>query len=101
MEIIAKAEERRLLLRLQGELDHHGARQAMLQIDRAIEAAVPLTTLLDMQAVSFMDSSGLAVLLRAQRRMESAGGRLKVVNVPPQAKKVLDAAGMSRYIHIE
>ena len=48
-----------------------------------------------------MDSSGIAVLLRAYRRMAELGGALTVANVPPQALKVLRAAGLERIIRFE
>ena len=47
-----------------------------------------------------MDSSGIAVILRAKRRMEALGGNLIVVNIPKQAARVIDTAGLSRYVKL-
>ena len=66
----------------------------------AIDAAVPLKLVLDLGGVTFMDSSGIALLLRARRRMEALGGNLMVCHVPDQARRVLDAAGINRLITI-
>ena len=50
--------------------------------------------------VKFMDSSGIAVILRINKRMRELGGRLWVENVPSQPLRVMDAAGIDRLISI-
>ena len=100
MEIRGKSADRNLLLELSGELDHHGARNAIRDLEMAIEAALPKKLVLDMAGVTFMDSSGIALILRAQQRMQLLDGSLLVCNVPQQAKRVLDAAGIGRLVTI-
>lgn len=101
MEIRSKSADRNLLLELRGELDHHGARDAMRSIDLAIDAALPRKLVLDLSGVTFMDSSGIALILRAQQRMQILEGSLLVCHVPQQAKRVLDAAGIGRLVTIQ
>ena len=48
-----------------------------------------------------MDSSGIAVLLRAHQRMRALGGAVTVTGVPAQAGKVLRAAGLDRMMKFE
>jgi stage II sporulation protein AA (anti-sigma F factor antagonist) len=100
MEIQAKSTDRNLLLEFSGELDHHGAKNAIRDMERAIDAALPRRLVLDFQGVSFMDSSGIALILRAQQQMQHLEGSMMVCHVPPQAKRVLDAAGISRLVDI-
>ena len=69
MEIEATSADRNLLLELKGELDHHGARDALRELELAIDAALPKKLVLDLGGVTFMDSSGIALILRAQQRM--------------------------------
>ena len=47
-----------------------------------------------------MDSSGIAVVLRAKRRMEALSGTLVVVNIPRQASRVLETAGLGKYVDL-
>ena len=101
MEIRAKSEDRHLLLQLSGELDHHGAKDALRQVERAIDAALPVKLVLDLAGITFMDSSGIALILRSQQRMQLIDGTLLVCGVQPQAKRVLDAAGISRMVNIQ
>lgn len=100
MEIRGRAEGRRLTVYLSGELDQHAARETMEAVDRCIERNLPSTAVLDLGGVTFMDSSGIAVVLRARRRMEALDGRLAVANVPAQAARVLEAAGLRRYVEL-
>ena len=56
MEIQAKTSDRNLLLELSGDIDHHGARNALRELELAIDAALPKKLVLDMKNVTFMDS---------------------------------------------
>ena len=100
MEMKYRAENRQLTISLSGELDHHAARGLMESMDRCMEQNLPSKTILDLEGRSFMDSSGIAVVLRAKRRMEALGGNLVVVNIPRQAAKVLETAGLGRYVNL-
>ena len=101
MEIEVKSMDRNLLLELHGEVDHHGARDALRQLEQAVDAALPRVLVLDLAGVTFMDSSGIALILRAQQRMRLLDGSVVVRSVPPQARRVLDAAGISRLVTIK
>jgi len=100
MEIRSQSTDRNLLLEFEGELDHHGAKDAIREMELAIDAVLPRKLVLDFQDVSFMDSSGIALILRAQQRMQHLDGSLLVCHVPQQAKRVLDAAGIGRLVKI-
>lgn len=89
-----------LTLSLAGELDHHGARQAMDEIRQRIDLYLPRMCVIDMAGLAFMDSSGIAVVLKTYKSVRELGGRTVVTNVPRQAQKVLDAAGINRIISI-
>ena len=100
MEIEATSADRNLLLEMKGELDHHGARNALRELELSIDAALPKKLVPDLAGVTFMDSSGIALILRAQQRMQLLDGSLLVRNVPQQARRVLDAAGIGRLVTI-
>lgn len=101
MPVTCKEDKRRLLAQVSGELDHHGAKEVMEELDRRIDQAQPSELTLDLGGLSFTDSSGIAVLLRAQRRMGQVRGAMRVVNTPTQAGKVFRAAGLERLIQFE
>lgn len=101
MAITCTGEGRTLYAVLDGELDHHRARKILAELDRQIDLELPRRLTLDLGGVSFMDSSGIAVLLRASRRMKELDGTLRVVHVPQQAAKVLRAAGLDKLMELE
>ena len=101
MEIRTTSTDRELKVAFRGELDHHAAKETVTALERALDAALPLRLTLDFGGVTFMDSSGIAVVMRAFRRMTVLGGSLTLVNVPMQAKRVFDAAGISTRVSME
>ena len=101
MEIEATSADRNLLLEMKGELDHHGARNALRELELSIDAALPKKLMLDMGGVTFMDSSGIAVVMRVRQRVRDLGGAVTLRGVRPQARKVLDAAGLDRFVTVE
>ena len=101
MDIQTRVDDRTLTASFRGELDHHAAKDTVTALERALDAALPRRLRLDFGGVTFMDSSGIAVVMRAFRRMTALGGSMELVNVPPQAKKVFDAAGISSRVTME
>mgnify|MGYP001854359526 CR=1 FL=1 len=81
----------RLTIRLSGELDHHVL----------IDEYLPRDTAIDMSGLSFMDSSGIALILRTERRMREMGGRAAVLNPGKQPLRVIDASGIDRLIQVK
>ena len=100
MNITAQTASGGLTVFLEGELDHHAAKRAMRAIEEQIDLELPRRCRLDLRDLRFMDSSGIAVILKTKRRMEEIGGDVTVVNVRPQPEKVLRAAGLERLIRI-
>ena len=100
MEMTYTSKNRELTVHLQGELDHHAARGAMVKLEELTEQNLPRKLTLDLAGLSFMDSSGIAVVIRAKRRMETLGGSLEVTNIPRQAARVLETAGLDRYLNL-
>lgn len=101
MSVVCTQENRVLTACISGELDHHAARQVMQQLEAHIDAALPGELTVDLSALTFTDSSGIAVLLRAHKSMQRLGGGMRVVHTPPQAEKVFRAAGLQRLITFE
>ena len=101
MEMTVRQEERCLEIALIGELDHHAAREIGGRLDRAIEAALPLRLVLDRTRVTIIDRSGNALVLQVRPRVRDLGGAVTLRGVRPQARKVLDAAGLDRFVTVE
>ena len=90
----------RLTLYLTGELDHHEARCALRTIDELMDEYLPRDCVLDLNGLSFMDSSGIAVIIKLNQRMKSLGGRMWVENPAKQPLRVIDASGIDRLVPV-
>ena len=100
MNIWSEYSDGRLTVMLAGELDHHGAKTTVTAISDAIDSKLPRDLILDMTKLTFMDSSGIAVIVRTYKKMRDSGGRMYIENPQPQPLKVLDASGIDRMIPI-
>ena len=100
MRFTSYVQDRRLTVALRGEIDHHCAREIMQELAEKLGLYLPLFCVLDFRDVTFMDSSGIAVVISTLRRMKALGGRLQLQNLPPQPAKVLQAAGIERIAEI-
>ena len=70
-------------------------------VSNKIDLYLPLACVLDFREVTFMDSSGIAIVISALRKMRELSGRLVLRDVPPQPMKVLRASGMEQIVEIE
>ena len=82
--------------KLSGEIDHHLAFDLRQSLDDAILREKPHALLLDFSDVTFMDSSGIGLVMGRCRLLNQSGGQLEVTGTSPQIKKVMKLAGLDR-----
>lgn len=81
---------------LSGELDHHAARELREQIDSAVERSAARQLRLDFSGVTFMDSSGIGLIMGRYRLMLSRNGSLSVVGASERLRRVMKLAGLEK-----
>lgn len=86
---------------LAGEIDHHCAKAFIQGITGKIEAYKPHTCTLDFQDVTFMDSSGIAVVINTLRTMGQINGELFLAGLQSQPMKVFRASGVDKLVQIK
>lgn len=84
----------KLTVLLHGEIDHHGARMVRTEIDNRILKHMPKLVIIDFSHVTFMDSSGVGLVLARSRFCTDCGATLYVENVDRQMSKILSLAGI-------
>ncbi|MBA3653441.1 MAG: STAS domain-containing protein [Actinobacteria bacterium] len=97
-----EAEEKHgtLVVSARGELDVYWSprfRDALLGL---IEGRDGLRVEIELSGLTFVDSSGLGVLVGAQRRLHERGGELALVNVPGPTYKALEASGLVTHLNV-
>lgn len=86
---------------LTGEIDHHCAKSYINSIIAKIEAYTPQVCILDFQDVTFMDSSGIAVVINALRNMTRIQGKLVLCGLNAQPMKVFRTSGIDKLVEIK
>ena len=90
-----------LTIALTGEIDHHCAKAYIQAISAKIEAYTPVLCILDFSEVTFIDSSGVAVVINALRDLKRIDGRLLLTGIGDQPRKVFRAAGIDKLVEIK
>lgn len=89
-----------LIARLTGELDHHSADYVRQKIDAEIMKSTNRHLVIDFKGVSFMDSSGIGVVLGRHKNISRMKGKTVIVGVSPQIRRVLEVSGIVRIIPV-
>ena len=90
-----------LTVSLSGELDHHAAREAIEQSEDLLALYPGEKLVLNLAGLTFMDSSGLAVVLHLHRTCARSGCDFAVRGTPPQPMRVFEAAGLPQVMVFE
>lgn len=86
---------------LSGEIDHHTAKGIRETVDNAVELNMPTLLILDFKDVSFMDSSGIGLVMGRYRNLIKSGAELHITGTPPQIYKMMKLAGIERLAKLE
>lgn len=100
MDLEFKTQGGDICVKLYGELDEYASRTLRGALDKLIETRNMRSMTLDMQGVTFIDSTGLGLVLGRYKKLRGRRAELLLKNVPPQVDKVFGASGVYTYIPI-
>jgi len=100
MSVKVEVNDKSLLALISGEVDHHTAKSIRSEIDSSIEKNQPNKVILDFSAVTFMDSSGIGLVMGRYKIMQGVGGTVSIQNPPTHIKKVMQIAGLDKIASI-
>ena len=86
---------------LSGEIDHHSAKEIKEAIDNAAERTSAQKLILDFKGVTFMDSSGIGLIMGRYRNMAAMGGTVSIQNAGQHLLRVMRFAGLERLVRFE
>lgn len=90
-----------LIARLVGELDHHTAETVKQQLEMAIEQGDSKHLILSLKELSFMDSSGLGVILGRYKHITGKGGKMVVCDVSPSVYRLFEMSGLFKILSVQ
>lgn len=88
----------RLVVRLNGELDHFCAQTVRRELDQLLQDQNIRTLILDFTTLTFMDSSGIGVILGRYRILRDRGGNVAVIHMNRHISRIFHMSGMDRII---
>ena len=94
-------EDKQLIFKIDEEIDHHSSEKIRKRADYEIQVHIPKKLIFDFENVTFMDSSGIGMLIGRYKLASMFGGKTSVVNVNAPIKKVLEMSGVLKLIPIE
>ena len=86
---------------LSGEIDHHAAAPMREEIDETAQRVQPKLLILDFSGVTFMDSSGIGLVMGRYRLMQELGGELQIARIPRPLRRVMQVAGLSKLTNLD
>ncbi len=83
-----------LIAELTGEIDHHCCDRIRNDIDSQIALYEAKHLILDFSKVTFMDSSGIGMVLGRYKKMKAQGGTVTIRRASRLIKQILDMSGV-------
>lgn len=96
MTLKIEKQDEKMTAYLAGEIDHHSAKEIREEIDAQTECYLPKLLILDFKDVTFMDSSGIGLVMGRYKLMKSLGGEVEISNVSSHIEKVMKLAGLEK-----
>ncbi len=87
-----------LIVKLSGEIDHHTSVELREEVDREIGLRNIVNLVLDFDEVTFMDSSGIGVIVGRYKQIQARGGKTMIIRVKPQVDKILEISGLKKIL---
>lgn len=90
-----------LIVYLQGEIDHCSAEKYRCEIERLLQDCMIRQLILDFTNVTFMDSSGVGMIIGRYKTMMARKGSVNARGLMPQVERLFCMAGLHRIIALE
>ena len=90
--------DKSLYIKLEGEIDHHSAAGIRLSVDRAFEPTDCRNIIFDFGGVTFMDSSGIGMIIGRYKNAKERGGTVAISNMNPEISRIFQISGLAKII---
>ena len=100
MEINLEKIQNTLIVKLAGEIDHHSAADIRMKVDKELHFSPIKNIVFDFDGVTFMDSSGIGMVIGRYKQARERGGRTLVIRAKPHVDRILELSGIKKIIEI-
>ena len=98
MDIEISKKGRALVVKIDGEIDHHSAERVKDRIDSDFRRTNAKHILLNFERVRFMDSAGIGMIIGRYKLAQKEGGELAMVNISPETERIFELSGLHKII---
>lgn len=98
MEVLFTQKDRNLIVQINGDIDHHHAEEIREKIDKQFSRSNSKNIILDFSKVSFMDSSGIGMIIGRYKNIEKHGGKLFIAAIPKDIARLFSISGLQKII---
>ena len=98
MELSYERKNKMLIVKLFGELDHHSAEEIRIRVDGLIDTYNIDSLILDFKNVTFMDSSGIGVVIGRHKKLQMKKGETALINISNRVKVIFDLSGVFKIV---
>ncbi|MCL1893460.1 MAG: STAS domain-containing protein [Holophagaceae bacterium] len=95
-----RQEENASVITVKGKVNFEVTAQLREAVKETIATHQPKLLVINLEGVSFIDSSGLGLLVAARSSIDKINGRLHLCNLPSQVMKVFDQTNLTNYFSI-
>lgn len=100
MKIKIKSQNGTAIVVLSGEIDHHTAKNLRSELDKFVITMQPEVLAIDFSNITFMDSSGIGLIIGRYKLLKECGGQLEIHSPQPYIRRVLKLSGIERIVKI-
>ena len=98
MELKFKRKNKTLIIQIAGEIDHHTSTELRRQTESALEQMGGRNIIFGFQEVTFMDSSGIGVMIGRYKQIRSLGGRIAIACPNEKIEEIIRLSGLSQIL---
>ena len=98
MEITLIPKQRMILVRASGEIDHHTSETIRRTVEKEIRRSGAINVAFDFGRISFMDSSGIGMLIGRYKTVKALGGSVIVYDVCEGVRRLIEMSGIAELI---
>lgn len=87
-------------MRASGEIDHHSAEKIKQVVEKEIKRTSAVNVAFDFGCVTFMDSSGIGMLIGRYKTVTALGGTMIIFDANEQIKRLMNMSGLTRLVTV-
>lgn len=98
MQVETQYKNMTLIIGIYGEIDHHSTEEIREKIDKALQHRTCKNILFDFSHVTFMDSSGIGMVIGRYKHMKSLGGKTVLASADEKVAQIFKISGLMKIL---